>query len=127
MLTDPTACRRWAPMPFELDELEGGRLRAGARARVSGRLAGRTVGFDVEVHEVDERRLALAASGPVGMDVAYELEPVPTGSQVRASVSLRPSRGLVGRLLAEAAGALLTAGALESAVSRIGREAAASC
>jgi hypothetical protein len=79
------------------------------------------------VSEADERGLALRASGPVGFDVAYELEPTEVGSQVRASVSVRPSRGLAGRLLAEATGALLSAGALEAAVSRIGREAAACC
>jgi hypothetical protein len=61
----------------------------------------------------------------VGFDVAYELEPTPRGSEVRASVSVRPSRGLAGRLLAEATGALLSAGALDAAISRIGREAAA--
>jgi hypothetical protein len=127
VLTDPEACRRWAPVAFELGELEGARLRAGATARVSGRLAGRSVGFDVEVCEADERGLALRASGPVGFDVAYELQATERGSQVRASVSVRPSRGLAGRLLAEATGALLSAGALEAAVSRIGREAAACC
>jgi hypothetical protein len=127
VLTDPDACRRWAPVAFELEELQGARLHAGARARVQGKLAGRSVGFDVEVSEADERGLALSAHGPVGFDVAYELEATPAGSQVRASVSVRPSRGLAGRLLAEATGALLSAGALEAAVSRIGREAAAYC
>jgi carbon monoxide dehydrogenase subunit G len=125
VLTDPEACRRWAPVDFEVSELDGARLRAGARARIHGRLAGRSVGFDVEVDEADERGLALRASGPVGFDVAYQLAPAPGGSEVRASVSVRPSRGIAGRLLAEATGALLTAGALEAAVSRIGREAAA--
>jgi uncharacterized protein YndB with AHSA1/START domain len=127
VLTDPEACRRWAPVTFELAELEGARLHAGAKARVCGRLAGRSIGFDVEVSEADERGLALRASGPVGFDVAYQLEATDRGSQVRASVSVHPSRGLAGRLLAEATGALLTAGALEAAVSRIGREAAACC
>jgi hypothetical protein len=42
-------------------------------------------------------------------------------------VSVRPSRGLAGRLLAEATGALLSAGALDTTISRIGREAAACC
>jgi hypothetical protein len=126
-LTDPEAIRHWAPVPFELEELDGTRLRAGARARVSGRLAGRTLGFDVEVREADERGLSLAAHGPVGFDVAYELEELEAGSEVRASVSVRPSRGIAGRLLAEATGALLTAGALEAALSRIGREAAGCC
>jgi uncharacterized protein YndB with AHSA1/START domain len=127
VLTDPDSVRRWAPVAFELAELEGDRLRAGGTARVCGRLAGRSVGFEVEVSEADERGLALRASGPVGFDVAYELEPTPAGSQVRASVSVHPSRGIAGRILAEATGALLTAGALEAAVSRIGREAAACC
>jgi hypothetical protein len=127
VLTDPEACARWAPVPFDVDELQGKRLRAGVRARVCGRLAGRSVGFDVVVSEADERGLSLSANGPVGFDVAYELEAIEAGSQVRASVSVRPSRGLAGRLLAEATGALLAAGALEAAVSRIGREAAAYC
>jgi hypothetical protein len=43
---------------------------------------------------------------------------------VHASVSVRSGRGLTGRLLAEATGALLTAGALQAAISRIAREAA---
>jgi hypothetical protein len=43
---------------------------------------------------------------------------------VRASVSVHPSAGLAGRLLAQATSALLSAGALEAAVARIGREAA---
>jgi hypothetical protein len=125
LLTDPDAIVGWSPVPFEVEAIDGRRLRAGTTARVSGRLAGRNVGFDVCVHEADERRMALAADGPVGFDVAYELAPAGAGSEVRASVSVRPSRGLTGRLLAEATGALLTAGALDAAVSRIGREAAA--
>jgi hypothetical protein len=130
VLTDPDAASRWAPVAFELDEIGSPptrRLRAGTRARVSGRFAGRTVGFDVRVHAADERGLTLEADGPVGFDVAYELAPTDAGSEVRASVSVRPSRGLAGRLLAEATGALLSAGALDTAISRIGREAAACC
>ena len=125
VLTDPEACARWAPIAFEVDELSGKRLHAGTTARVCGRLAGRSVGFDVEVSEAHERGFALRADGPVGFDVAYELQALEAGSQVRASVSVRPSRGIAGRLLAEATNALLSAGALEAAVSRIGREAAA--
>jgi Polyketide cyclase / dehydrase and lipid transport len=126
VLTDPDACARWAPLPFEVDELATRRLAAGSRARVSGKLAGRRVGFDVRVHAADERGLALSADGPVGMDVDYRLAPAASGgSEVRASISLRPSRGIAGRLLAEATGALLTAGALEHAVSRIVQEVAA--
>ena len=39
-LTSTDACRRWSPVPFELDD-EAGRLSAGARVRVSGQLVGR--------------------------------------------------------------------------------------
>jgi hypothetical protein len=127
VLTDPEACRRWAPVPFELEGLGSSRLRAGAHARVSGRLAGRTVGFDVEIREADEQRVSLAATGPVGFDVEYALEAAEVGSHVHASVSVRPAGGLTGRLLAQATSALLSAGALQTAVHRIGREAAAVC
>jgi hypothetical protein len=125
VLTDPDAAAEWAPVPFDVDELDGRRLATGTRARVSGRLAGRRVGFDLEVHEASDRGLTLAADGPVGFDVAYELAAVDGGSEVRASVSVRPSGGILGRLLAEATSALLSAGALEAAVSRIGRAAVA--
>jgi hypothetical protein len=127
VLTDPEAAARWAPVPFDVEELDGPRLESGSRARVSGKLAGRRVGFDVEVHEASGRGLSLAARGPVGLDVRYELAPQARGSEVRASVSVLPSGGLAGRLLAEATRALLTAGALQAAVSRIGREAAVCC
>jgi len=125
VLTDPEAAARWAPLPFEVEELDGRRLVAGGRARVSGRLAGRRVGFDLEVHEASGRGLALAAEGPVGFDVDYRLSPVEGGSEVRASVSVRPSGGIAGRLLAQATSALLSAGALEAALSRVAREAVA--
>ena len=61
----------------------------------------------------------------MGFDVDYRLAPVEGGSEVRASVSVRPSRGIAGRLLAEATSALLSAGALEAALSRVSREAVA--
>jgi hypothetical protein len=126
VLTDPDACARWAPLPFAVDELDGRRLATGSRARVSGSLAGKRVGFDVEVHEASDRGLTLAADGPVGFDVAYELAAVAGGgSEVRASVSVRPSGGFAGRLLAQATGALLSAGALEAALGRVTREAVA--
>jgi hypothetical protein len=40
-------------------------------------------------------------------------------------VSVRPSGGFAGRLLAQATAALLSAGALEAALSRVAREAVA--
>jgi hypothetical protein len=123
VLTDPDACARWAPVPFDVED-DTRRLATGSRARVTGRLAGQRVGFDVEVRQADERGLALSAEGPVAFDVDYRLAPKNAGSEVRASVSVRPRRGLVGRLLAEATGALLSAGALDHALARLTAEAA---
>src|SRR3954447_19795378 len=130
VLTDPDAIACWAPAPFDVDDLDCRRLRTGRRARGSGaaarapgRRAGRRVGFDVEVHEAGESGLALTASGPVALDVAYQLAPADAGSEVRASIRVRSGGGLTGRLLAEATGALLSAGALHAALSRIAREA----
>ena len=125
VLTCPEACSRWAPIDFEVSELATDRLTAGSRARITGRLAGRELGFTVDVHEVEPQRLALTADGPVGFDVRYDLEPVGEGSEVRASVSVRPGRGLAGQIVASATSALLSAGALNQAVTRIAREAVA--
>jgi hypothetical protein len=139
VLTDPDACARWAPVPFDVED-DTRRLLAGSRARVTGRLAGQRVGFDVEVRQADENGLQLSATGPVSLDVFYEIrayrplgdwpsdasaqrESSP-GSHVHASVSVRPRRGLIGRLLAEATGALLSAGALDHALARLASEAA---
>jgi hypothetical protein len=125
LLCDTDACRRWSPVPFELDDEPGGRLAAGARVRVSGRLVGRRVGFDVEVHEAGDGRLALTAHGPVAFDVAYEARRSGRGSEVCASVSVRSGGGLFGRAAEHATAALLQAGALGVAVDRIAASAAA--
>lgn len=122
-LTDPEACARWAPMAFEVEDGVG-RLQAGTRTRVSGRLAGRRVGFDVEVHAAEAGRLKLSAHGPVVMDVDYALSTAPCGSEVTASISVRPGRGLLASLVAGATAGLLEAGALNVAIDRIAREAA---
>jgi uncharacterized protein YndB with AHSA1/START domain len=124
VLTDPEACARWAPLPFDIEDLDTPRLVSGTRARVSGRLAGRRVEFEIEVHEAEAGRLTLAAHGPVGLDVAYDFAATERGSEVKASVSVRSGGGLMGRLMAEATSALLSAGALTHAISRLGREAA---
>ena len=89
--------------------------------RVSGQLVGRRVGFDVEVHEAGDGRLALSAHGPVAFDVAYEARPAGEGSEVCASVSVRSGGGLFGRVAEQATAALLHAGALGVAVDRIAR------
>jgi hypothetical protein len=125
VLTHPAKIRGWSPVDFDLDELDGRRLAAGTRGRVTGRLAGVTVGFDLEVHYADEARLELSADGPVGLDVRYELRPAEEGAEFEARVALRPSRGLTGRIVANAASAMLSAGALEGAALRIARAAEA--
>jgi ABC-type amino acid transport substrate-binding protein len=121
LLTDTDSCREWSPVPFDLDGASDARLAAGSRMRVSGRLVGRRVGFDVEVHEAGDGRLALSAHGPVAFDVAYEARPSGKGSEVCASVSVRAGGGVFGRLAEQATAALLQAGALGVAVDRIAR------
>jgi hypothetical protein len=125
VLTDPDAAMRWAPVAFDVEGMSGPRLAQGSRARVSGRLAGREVGFDLEVHQADNGGLALSAHGPVALDVAYQLRPAGGGSEVSASVAVLPKRGIVARVIAEATGAVLAGGALELALGRMAREAAA--
>jgi hypothetical protein len=123
VLTLPDEIRRWSPVDFDLDDLDGRRLAAGARGRVTGRLAGVKVGFDVEIHAADEAILELSADGPVGLDVRYELVKDETGAELIASVSMRRGGGLTGRLVANATAALLSAGALEGAAARIAQVA----
>src|SRR5690348_8408150 len=76
-LTDPDACARWSGVAFVVDDLPGSALRSGSRARVSGRIAGCRVGFDVEIHRADVEQLALRATGPVNLDAEYLLRPAP--------------------------------------------------
>jgi Polyketide cyclase / dehydrase and lipid transport len=121
LLTEPEAIARWAPVPFEVLDLDGDRLLAGSRARVRGRLAGRGVEFDVEVAEAAEERLELVADGPISIDVLYLVQPAGGGSAVHASVSVH-GRGLLGGVLAKATEALLAAGALHTSVNRLCRE-----
>jgi carbon monoxide dehydrogenase subunit G len=123
-LTDPDRVRDWSPVAFDVEE-DHRRLRTGTRTRVSGTLAGVRVGFDVEVHRADDRQLMLSACGPVHMDVAYDVAPAPQGTKVQASVSVRPGRGMLSKVLAEATAALLGAGALSVAVDRLTRVAVA--
>jgi hypothetical protein len=123
VLTDPDEIRDWSPIPFEVEDLDGVRLAAGSQARVSGSLAGMRVGFDVRVHAAGADGLELTAQGPIGFDVRYGLTPRDDGSEVTASVALHRGGGLTARLLGKATEALLGAGALDSAASRVARAA----
>jgi hypothetical protein len=121
VLTHPQRIQDWAPVDFDVADWR--RLSAGTRTRVTGRLAGVPVEFDVEVHAADEAGLHLSADGPIGLDVHYELAQASSGAELNASVSLRSGGGIRGRLVANATKALLSAGALEGATGRIARAA----
>ena len=127
VLTDPDAIRLWSPIDFDVEDLDGVRLAAGSTARVSGKLAGVRVGFDVEVHMADAYGVELTAHGPIGIDVRYDLAPSDDGSEVTASVSLHRGGGITGRLLSQATAALLSAGALDGAARSIARAAERPC
>lgn len=121
LLTDPDAIARWAPIPFQVIDFEGDRLLTGDSARGRGGLAGRTLEFTVDVADASAARLALTARGPIDIDVEYVAAEIPHGSTVRARVAVS-GRGLLGRILAQATDALLAAGGLQAAVSRLARE-----
>ena len=123
LLTDPDACERWSPVAFDIDGLDGTRLTAGTRARLAGRIAGKTVAFDVRIDEADERRLELTASGPFEIAARYEAVPHGARTELHAAVSVGGGGGFAGRLMSRAADALLAAGVLDSTMSRIAREA----
>src|SRR3954470_17077427 len=89
VLTDPCAAQRWSPIGFELEQLEGDRLRSGTQAVLSGRLAGREVKFDVDVHRASDGTLELTARGPVEMDVRYAAAVRGDVTEVTASVAVR--------------------------------------
>lgn len=122
LLTEPRAIARWAPIPFEVLALDGPRLESGSRARVAGRLAGRSVEFDVDVLRASDERLELVAEGPISIDVEYRLRPAGGAeSEIEASVSVE-GRGLFGRVLAKATETLLAAGALRLSLDRLAAE-----
>jgi hypothetical protein len=123
VLTHPEEIRRWSPVDFCVGDFEGRRLAAGTRTKVTGRLAGVSVSFDVEVHSADAARLELSAEGPIGLDVRYEVADADAGAELTASVSVRRGGGLTGRLVANATATLLSAGALDGATGRIAQAA----
>jgi hypothetical protein len=123
VLTHPQQIRRWSPVDFDVDELESRRLAAGTKARVTGRLAGVPVSFDVKVHAAGTDRLELSAEGPIGLEVRYDLADADDGAEMTASVRVRSGRGITGRVIATAAASLLSAGALDGATGKIARVA----
>ena len=123
VLTDPDAIRLWSPIDFEVEDLAGGRLVAGHVTRVTGRVAGMRVGFDVEIHAAGDDGIELSAHGPIGIDVRYDLAPAASGSEVTATISLRRGGGITGRLISQATSTLLSAGALDGAARKIARAA----
>ena len=50
VLTHPGEIRRWSPVEFYTEDLDCRPLAAGTRTKVTGRVAGVPVSFDVEVH-----------------------------------------------------------------------------
>src|SRR3954469_6993536 len=85
-LTDPSAAQRWSPIGFELEQIEGDRLRSGTNAVLSGKLAGRCVKFDVQVLKASDGQLELQARGPVEMDVRYDTAAAGDVTEVIAEV-----------------------------------------
>ena len=88
---------------------------------MAGRLAGRSVEFDVDVRRASAERLELVADGPISIDVKYRMRPAGSDSEIEASVSVK-GRGLFGRVLAKATEALLAAGALRMSLERLADE-----
>ena len=125
VLTHPQQIRRWSPVDFDIDDLTSRRLAAGTQTKVTGRVAGVPVSFDVRVLAADPERLELSAEGPIGLDVRYDLAPADEGAEMTASVRVRGRGGLTGRVVATAAASLLSAGALDGATGRIARVAEA--
>ena len=122
VLTDPYAARRWSPVGFDLEEIEGDRLRSGSHAVLTGKLAGRKVKFDVDVIKASDGQLELHAKGPVEMDVSYDAVADGERTEVTAQIAVRPGGGILGRMLSSATDALLAGGALNIAVQSVARE-----
>jgi hypothetical protein len=122
-LTDPAACGRWAPVAFTTDQPPGERLQAGTRTSLRGRIAGRTVTFEIHVVAADERGLSLRATGPVNIDVDYRFTPAARATLIEAQIALAQTGGIAGALIARATDAMLGAGALRFALRTIAAEA----
>jgi hypothetical protein len=122
-LTDPNEIASWSPVPFEVQSLKGGRrrLETGTQAKIAGRLAGKELEFDIEVHEAGDGRLHLTAYGAfVDLGVDYSVEALDDYSHVSAAVEVT-GKGVLGRFVAKAVEGLLAGGALDHALGRIAR------
>ncbi len=123
VLTRPCAIASWAPVPFEVEGVQGDRLEAGSRARVAGRLAGKELEFEVHVHEADCCNFKLTAIGPfVEMDVAYDIAGLDEWSEVNASIDVK-GNGILGRFVAKAVEGFLASGALHTALGQLAEAA----
>src|SRR5258706_11653501 len=119
ILTRPGPIASWAPVPFEVEGLQGDRLQTGSYARVAGRLAGQALEFDVMVHKASCNELRLTAWGPfVELDVAYDIDELDDRAQLKASIDVK-GKGVLGRFVAKAVDGLLAAGALNNALSQL--------
>jgi hypothetical protein len=118
-LTDPELIATWAPVDFDLERTDGSPLQAGRHERVSGSIAGLSVSFGIEVIRADRSRLELLADGPVTFEVEYRFRQRKDSVAVDASVGIRRKGGLAAQVLRAAAGALLSAGALDHALQRL--------
>ena len=127
VLTDPEACARWAPIPFDVEDLDAAPAvrQPGPRQRQAGRQArGLRRGGPR-----GDRRPPAPERGRAGR-LRRALRP-----RTRARTAARsghPSASVLaadstGRVLASATSALLWAGALQAAISRLAREATATC
>jgi hypothetical protein len=117
VLTRPCAISAWAPVPFQVEGLRSDRLETGSKARVAGKLAGKDLAFEVEVHEASDGTLRLTAIGPfVEMDVAYDVVSANEAALVQASIDVK-GKGVMGRFVAKAVEGFLAGGALKSALS----------
>jgi hypothetical protein len=123
VLTDPAACARWAPIEFTADQAPGDYLRAGSRTRLQGRIAGLKLTFEVDVLAADERGLSLRATGPIRLEVDYQLTLAGRGTLIDAQITLTQAAGMTGALAARASNAILGAGALRFALRAIAAEA----
>ena len=123
VLTRPCAITHWAPVPFEVEGVEGDRLETGTQARVTGRLAGQVLAFDVDVRQASQGQLRLTASGPfVELDVAYDVRAHNEAAHVNALIDVK-GKGVLGRFVAKAVDGLLASGALTEALSQLAEAA----